>query len=78
MWWNGINPEWREREDGRPIIGGSGDWAMMIKGGINGFLMVLSSLVGLKDVADIDDWRVALRDVEWVLQHVAVSVTGTR
>ncbi|KAJ3521327.1 hypothetical protein NM688_g9029 [Phlebia brevispora] len=47
-WWTAINPGWREIRDGRPVIGGAGDWSALYRSGRNGFLTVLASLAGLR------------------------------
>ena len=58
-----MQPEWREEQDGRPVRGGYGGWEDMVRSGRNGFLTVLSSLTGLRDVAEESCWRAALLDV---------------
>ncbi|KAI0688274.1 hypothetical protein BC835DRAFT_1206029, partial [Cytidiella melzeri] len=43
-WWDCVNPEWRQRDSGRLVIGGVGDWSAMFKPGKCGFLLVLECL----------------------------------
>ncbi|KAF7791378.1 hypothetical protein EIP86_002392 [Pleurotus ostreatoroseus] len=69
-WWANLNPKWRSSADGRPVIGGVGDWSTLFKSGRNGFLMIFASLVGLRHATDEEDWLTALADVQWVLQQV--------
>ena len=76
-WWDGLNPEWRPRKDGRPVQGGTGDWSSMLKPGPNGFLTIIGSLAALRAVS-IDGWRAALSDVEWVLERVVEAKQGPR
>lgn len=69
-WWDFLNPAWRERRDGRLVIGGTGDWSSVSKCGANGFLTVLESLHGLQPCVDEEIWAAALRDVRWVLEQI--------
>ena len=72
-WWNTINPEWRERRDGRPVIGGCGSWDRMFFPGPNGFLNILECLMALQAFDDEASWTQAVYDVRWVVQQVLLS-----
>ena len=69
-WWNSINPEWRQHSSGRLVIGGEGDWGCMFKPGKCGFLLVLECLVGLREVAPVEDLTEAVSDVGWAVERV--------
>ena len=73
-WWGSINPEWRQRTSGRLVIGGDGDWDCMVKPGKCGFLLILECLVGLREVAPVDDLTEAVRNVGWLLEQVLKSL----
>ncbi|EIW56589.1 uncharacterized protein TRAVEDRAFT_81082, partial [Trametes versicolor FP-101664 SS1] len=70
-WWSGIQPEWRRQAgQGRPAIGGDGDWECLTNPGKNGMFIVLISLVWWREQATaqtLDDWAAAVADVEWVI-----------
>ena len=74
QWWDGMNPSWRTRVDGRLQQGGNGDWSCFYKSGPNGFLSVLMSLAALQHAADDLTWRDALADVHWVLGEVVLAL----
>lgn len=73
LWWDAINPEWRERRDGQLVTGGSGDWSTMYLPGPNGFLNVLGALVALRDMETPERWSEAMRDVRWVIGQVLAA-----
>ena len=68
-WWTRINPEWRKDDNGE-LTRGDGDWSPFFKSGINAFLSLLASLLGLKDVTKLEAWERALEDVHYVLGEV--------
>ena len=73
-WWTRINPSWRTDANGRLVIGGTGDWSCMLVPSMNGFLNVLGSLVGLRDIEnDNEKWCGVVRDVRWVMSEVLVA-----
>jgi hypothetical protein len=75
-WWDGLNPSWPVRVDGRLEIGGTGSWETLHKPGQNGFLSVLQALSwwqGMLGVEGTDDWDSAVEDVAWVLKQVLNS-----
>jgi hypothetical protein len=79
-WWDGLNPSWRIRVDGRLKIGGAGSWETLHKPGQNGFLSVLQTLSwwrGMLGVEGTDDWNSAVEDVAWVLKQVLNSQMNT-
>ena len=69
-WWDGLNPKWRERVNGRPKIAGSVDWSCLVKPGQNGFLTVVMSLIALLDAAPLEEWTDAVADVSWAFAQV--------
>lgn len=74
QWWASLQPDWRPRdEDGRPILGGSGDWEVLTRPGRNGLLIVLLSLVWWHDAAEStrSEWEAAVKDVSWVVACMA-------
>ena len=81
-WWEGINPEWRERHDGQMVLNGTGDWGCLMVPGINGFLSVLIGLVGYHDVATHEKWVQIATDVSWALSQILdvlrAGVAGAR
>ncbi|GJE97211.1 hypothetical protein PsYK624_134240 [Phanerochaete sordida] len=73
-WWSLCNPGWRVRDDdGHPAIGGAGDWSTMLIPGKNGWINIISSLVCLGAVADVEDWARSMLDVQWVVQEVLAA-----
>ncbi len=76
LWWNGINPSWRARENGRPVQGGVGPWDSLFKPGPNGFYTVLGSLLALREAATNESWRAGLKDVGYVLREVASAAAA--
>ncbi|GJE90467.1 hypothetical protein PsYK624_066030 [Phanerochaete sordida] len=73
-WWSSCNPAWRVRDaDGHPAIGGAGDWSTMLIPGKNGWINILSSLVCLGALADVEDWARSMLDVQWAVQEVLAA-----
>ncbi|TFK80228.1 hypothetical protein K466DRAFT_504261 [Polyporus arcularius HHB13444] len=74
-WWGGLQPSWRPRgADGRPVVGGEGDWADLKKPGKNGLLIVLLTLTWWDDAATDatrSQWHAAVEDVSWVIVSMA-------
>ncbi|KAI0341000.1 hypothetical protein BDW22DRAFT_1346726 [Trametopsis cervina] len=79
-WWDSLNPDWRERQAGRLVIGGAGDWSELFRPGKCGFLLILESLLGLQVAAPVEDLIASINDVDWVLIQVltALSARGKR
>ena len=70
-WWARINPSWRADANGHLEIGGTRDWSCMLIPGTNGFLNVLGSLLGLRDIQnDDEEWCGMVRDVRWAMGEV--------
>ncbi|GJE94155.1 hypothetical protein PsYK624_103230 [Phanerochaete sordida] len=80
QWWDGLNPDWRERVDGRLVTGGEGNWDSLIVPGVNGLINVLAGLEGLHTTADDAEWLWQLRDVRWAMSEMrkAVTPSGTK
>ncbi|GJF00764.1 hypothetical protein PsYK624_170650 [Phanerochaete sordida] len=73
-WWSLCNPAWRVRDpDEHPVIGGAGDWSTMLIPGKNGWINIISSLVCLGALADVEDWARSMLDVQWVVQEVLAA-----
>ena len=49
-------------------------FASIFKSGKNGFLTVVSSLVGLREATTSEQWVFAVEDVHWVLWEVVKAV----
>ncbi|KAI9062818.1 hypothetical protein FKP32DRAFT_1603808 [Trametes sanguinea] len=77
-WWAAMQPDWRATNDlGQPVIGGHGDWDCLRNPGKNGMLMVLLSLVWWREQwpeQSATDWKMAVKDVTWVLASMATTV----
>lgn len=73
-WWKDINPSWRE-EDGDVLAPvGDGDWSDMYIPGPNGFLTVLGSILGIRDVLKDDmAWGKIVEDVRWTVSQVLAA-----
>jgi hypothetical protein len=80
-WWCGLQPVEREvLQNGELSRPGTADWSTMAKMyGNNGLMQVMVALVWWGEVAqkrgeeDIEEWRVAVRDVTWVLDELLRS-----
>lgn len=76
QWWASLQPDWRVKRDGRFIREGTGDFAGVRVGGINGTLNLVWSLAmwlkgldrGLVTDGGREEWLEAVRDVAWALR----------
>ena len=73
-WWDSINPDWQLRIHSQLTIGGGGDWGTMAIPGINGFVNIIGSLLGLREVVKASEWLAMLRDIGWVVVEVRGAV----
>lgn len=73
-WWKRINPEWREPAGDVLAMRGEGDWSKMFIPGVNGFVNVLGSLLGVRDTERNDaKWASVVRDVRWTVGQVLAA-----
>jgi hypothetical protein len=72
-WWERENPAWRERQDGKLMLGGLGSWSSMWTMGPNGWVNIIAGLVALHSKANPDKWGYALQDIHWVLGQVLAA-----
>ncbi|KAI0739829.1 hypothetical protein C8Q80DRAFT_1222092 [Daedaleopsis nitida] len=70
-WWGGLQPAWRSWDSqGRPTIGGEGDWECLKKPGQNGMLIALLAPTwwrGITTDATRGSWEEAVNNVGWVI-----------
>lgn len=72
-WWDHLNPEWRERKDGRLVRGGTGDWSSMLISGKNGFVNIVAALSALYDLLAVEEWEEAAKDIKWVIHEARLQ-----
>ena len=72
-WWDGINPDWRIRQDGKLVIGGEGDWSSMMIPGTCGFVLVIGGLYALRNTHTPEAWSAELLDVAWVIEQTLLQ-----
>ena len=70
MWWEHLNPEWRECCNGQLTQESNNDWTGLKLSGVNGFLSIIAGLVGYRDVATMDEWVLITTNVSWVLSKI--------
>ncbi|KAJ7507413.1 hypothetical protein B0H11DRAFT_2218261 [Mycena galericulata] len=84
VWWDSLQPDWRERGDGNHwIVGGdwgpADEWDPLEAPGPNGCLSIAAALYFWGLVLDRAedtraDWERAVQDVAWMLEGLAASI----
>ncbi|KAI0040345.1 hypothetical protein FA95DRAFT_1502991 [Auriscalpium vulgare] len=75
-WWVGLQPEWRGTTWplARPASVPTDGWGEVLKGGSNGFIIILITLSwwcgASKTQSEQNEWASAIEDVGWVLTHL--------
>ncbi|KAI0054696.1 hypothetical protein BV25DRAFT_1816697, partial [Artomyces pyxidatus] len=75
-WWIALQPEWRGDDWPLSRTGATGEetWEETLKGGRNGFEMILVSLSWWGAVAKTEkqkrEWELAVEDVQWVAEQM--------
>lgn len=71
-WWKTLQPDWRLEEDGS-LSCGTGDWSILERPGLNGFLSVLAALFFWGDSVEVgssSSWSRWVEDVRLVLSYM--------
>lgn len=80
-WWSSLQPDWRKKHRGsytRDVIGG--DFDMLAIAGANGMLSVVATLSWWRSAASgkaMEQWLMAVEDVEWVMDRLIIAARGT-
>lgn len=84
-WWVGSNPEWRTRENGRTVPGGSqnGSLKILARRGPAGFSLFVVTLTWWYPRAEeesfvVESWTAAMKDVSWVLKKILSQLENAR
>ena len=72
-WYANLQPQWRKSDDGKFVAEGSGDWAIMLRPGANGFVNILAGVAGIAQVAKEEVLLYYVRDVRWTIREVLAA-----
>ncbi|KAJ7768830.1 hypothetical protein B0H16DRAFT_1307572, partial [Mycena metata] len=84
QWWEFLQPEWRERQEGNWLAGGDAAygrddaWGLLDTPGPNGCLSLIAGLfmwgAAQQDDALKGQWMAAVQDVSWMMEGLAESM----
>lgn len=85
-WYGNVMPDWRSAADEWPLsrtMPEDGDvWGKVMKGGGNGFFLIVLGFVWWREIATSDgdkaDVQVGLKDLRWVLDKMNSAIAGKK